>query len=168
MTDYRKREIENLEFIQTNTNLGNPSSSIKIVSMKHFFKRMIDIVGSLSCLIFSAIFIILIALAIKLTSKGPILFKQKRVGYLGYPFTLLKFRTMHHSMNENIHQEYIKLLRSENYEQNDLELYRKKIINSYTPIGRILRKISVDEIPQLFNILIGDMSLVGPETPPRL
>ncbi|MBS4034512.1 MAG: sugar transferase [Ignavibacterium sp.] len=127
---------------------------------------MIDIFISLVCLISLSVFMLLISVAIKLTSRGAIIYKQKRVGYLGYPFTLYKFRSMQENLNENNHSKYIQALHSENNFTDDLNIYRSKVTARCTSIGKFLRKKSFDEIPQFFNILKGDMSLVGPRPHP--
>ena len=111
-----------------------------------FFKRIISIFGSLLGIIFLGLLMIIVAIIIKLTSKGPVLFKQKRVGKNKKVFTMYKFRSMKVGTPD-----------LPAYEIND-ELYKQ-----YTyKWGAFLRKTSLDEIPQLFNILKGDMSFIGP------
>ncbi|PCJ12371.1 MAG: multidrug MFS transporter [Gammaproteobacteria bacterium] len=119
-------------------------------------KTLLDICISCTALALIWPVLVLVALLIKLDSKGPILFAQQRVGYNGKHFTLLKFRTMHHNCesNESLNKTY----------QSD----RAGICSKYkrdprvTCIGRILRKLSIDEVPQLINVLRNEMSLVGP------
>jgi lipopolysaccharide/colanic/teichoic acid biosynthesis glycosyltransferase len=133
-------------------------------------KRTIDIVGSLSGLIlFSPVFVVT-ALLIKWTSKGPVLFKQRRVGKYGREFNFLKFRTMHVNTPSAIHEQYVRQL----IEQKDQAAGGNggakpvfKIVNDprVIPIGHFLRKTSIDEIPQFINVLRGEMSLVGPRPP---
>jgi lipopolysaccharide/colanic/teichoic acid biosynthesis glycosyltransferase len=115
---------------------------------------------------------IVIPLLIKLTSRGPIFFKQQRLGAFGRPFQFLKFRTMQVNNNEKIHSEYIKkLIREEKAyssekdgtEQN--KTYKIKNDPRVTLLGKFLRKTSLDEIPQFFNVIKGEMSLVGPRPP---
>jgi len=137
-----------------------------------FLKRMMDIVGSLIGIIFFFPLMFIIALMIKLTSDGPILFKQKRLGYLGKPFTFLKFRTMYVDCDEKLHQDYVhKLIRGEtdstNFGSSQQPLFKLENDPRITRIGRYLRKLSLDELPQFFNVLSGDMSLVGPRPPIR-
>lgn len=110
-------------------------------------KRIIDILGSSLGLILTSPITILSAVSIKLESKGPILFKQKRLGKLGEEFTIYKFRSMYDRPDSNIPVS----------EKKDPRL---------TKAGQVLRKFSIDEIPQLFNIIKGDMSLVGPRPYP--
>jgi len=106
-------------------------------------KRTIDILLSLVVLILASPAILISMLAVKLTSKGPIFFKQTRIGAKEIPFTLLKLRTMH--MGSDKKGDYT--------QENDPRI---------TPIGNFLRKSRLDELPQLFNVIKGDMSLIGP------
>jgi lipopolysaccharide/colanic/teichoic acid biosynthesis glycosyltransferase len=132
-------------------------------------KRVIDIAGSLTALILLSPVFLAIALAIKLTSRGPILFKQKRIGQYGVSFTFLKFRSMYHLNDPRIHQEYVRRLISGRgeYKQSDGngDVYKLKDDPRITPVGRFLRRTSLDEFPQFFNVLRGEMSLVGPRPP---
>jgi lipopolysaccharide/colanic/teichoic acid biosynthesis glycosyltransferase len=133
-------------------------------------KRAIDIVGGATMLVLCAPICLLIALAIKLTSRGPVFFKQQRVGQYGKQFTFLKFRSMYANNDHKVHKEYvIKLIASEKgigqasaVEGNVYKLTSDKRI---TPLGRLLRRASLDELPQFLNVLWGDMSLVGPRPP---
>jgi lipopolysaccharide/colanic/teichoic acid biosynthesis glycosyltransferase len=135
-------------------------------------KRGIDIFGSIFGLIlFSPLFLI-IAILIKATSKGPVFYKQKRVGQFGKPFTFLKFRSMYVACDEKIHQDYIKefICRSNNGNNkrrtaSGVEIYKITDDPRITTIGNFLRKASLDELPQFFNVLKGEMSLVGPRPP---
>lgn len=132
-------------------------------------KRTIDIAGSLAALIFLSPLFIGIAAAIKLGSRGPIMFKQERVGQFGKRFTFLKFRSMYVNNDSKIHQEYVKRLIAGkgNLKQSDGNggVYKLKNDPRITPIGKFLRETSLDEIPQFINVLRGDMSLVGPRPP---
>jgi lipopolysaccharide/colanic/teichoic acid biosynthesis glycosyltransferase len=110
---------------------------------------------------------IIIGVLIKATSSGPILYKQRRLGYMGQPFMFLKFRSMYHNCDENLHQEYVKkLVKGKTHEINNgsAENPFYKITNDprITPLGSFLRKTSIDELPQFWNVLKGEMSLVGP------
>ena len=138
----------------------------RIGRKERFLKRLIDILISLLCVISLSIFMLLISIVIKLTSRGAIIYEQKRVGYLGDPFTLYKFRSMLEISNENNHSNYIQALHNENNFTDELNIYRSKVTAHCTSIGKFLRKRSFDEIPQFFNILKGDMSLVGPRPHP--
>jgi exopolysaccharide biosynthesis polyprenyl glycosylphosphotransferase len=137
---------------------------------RHVVKRAMDIVGSIIALIlFSPLFVV-IALAIKLTSKGRILFKQERVGQYGLRFTFLKFRSMECVNDPGIHQKYVKRfiagevdLAQSGPGQN--VVYKIQQDPRVTRVGKFLRKTSLDELPQLINVLKGEMSLVGPRPP---
>jgi len=105
---------------------------------------------------------------IKLTSPGPALFKQTRVGLRGKPFTMLKFRSMRVNTDPAMHHEYVtKFIRSgaQLHPAGRKVLFKLRDDPRVTPLGRILRKTSLDEIPQFWNVLVGDMSLVGPRPP---
>jgi len=115
---------------------------------KHFFKRFFDILIALLGLIITAIPMLFIAIAIKLNSKGPVLFKQERVGKKGKVFKIYKFRSM-----------------CVGAEQTGTGVYSGKGDTRVTKVGKILRATSLDELPQFFNLLKGDMSLVGPRPP---
>jgi len=131
-------------------------------------KRAIDILGSLCALISLSPLFVLIAIAIKLTSKGPILFKQPRLGRYGVRFTFLKFRSMYFQSDPRIHQEYVRQLIAEEKcggKESDKGVYKIKGDPRVTPLGRFIRKTSLDELPQFFNVLRGEMSLVGPRPP---
>jgi exopolysaccharide biosynthesis polyprenyl glycosylphosphotransferase len=132
-------------------------------------KRSIDIIGSLCALVLLSPLLIVVAVVIKLTSKGPILFKQQRLGQYGVRFTFLKFRSMYFQSDAKIHQDYVRQLISGNEDHQQPEsyssVYKIKDDPRVTPIGRFLRKTSLDELPQFFNVLKGEMSLVGPRPP---
>ncbi len=108
-------------------------------------KRLMDILISLFLLIFSSPIILLTAIAIKLESKGPIIYKQERVGLKGKKFTIFKFRSM-----------------VQDAEKNTGAIWASKIDSRITKVGNFIRKVRIDEIPQMYNVLKGEMSLVGP------
>jgi exopolysaccharide biosynthesis polyprenyl glycosylphosphotransferase len=132
-------------------------------------KRSIDIIGSFSALVLFSPLLIVIAVVIKLTSKGPILFKQQRLGQYGVPFTFLKFRSMYFQSDARVHRDYVRQLISGNEDHQQPKshsgVYKIKDDPRVTPVGRFLRKTSLDELPQFFNVLKGEMSLVGPRPP---
>ena len=132
-------------------------------------KRLMDIVGSLLALILFSPIILAIAAAVKMTSPGPVLFKQERVGQWGEPFTFLKFRSMQVRQKENPHKAYIEKLIKENASANGngdaTQVYKLTNDPRVTTVGRYIRKTSLDELPQFINVLRGDMSLVGPRPP---
>lgn len=130
-------------------------------------KRAMDIFGSSLALLALAPVLMLIALAIKITSKGPVFFRQKRVGQHGQCFTFLKFRSMYVNNDESEHKEYVQKLIAGNatpQASGDEGPGVFKLTNDrrVTLVGRFLRRSSLDELPQFFNVLRGDMSLVGP------
>ena len=133
-------------------------------------KRSLDILGSLTFLILLIPVFVAIGIAVKLTSKGPILFRQKRVGQYGNSFTFLKFRSMYASNDPTIHREYVTQLIAGMPEPGATDdgqprVYKLTKDPRVTSVGGFLRRTSLDEIPQFWNVLIGDMSLVGPRPP---
>jgi lipopolysaccharide/colanic/teichoic acid biosynthesis glycosyltransferase len=132
-------------------------------------KRGMDILGSAMAILVLAPLFAVIAALVKLTSKGPVLFKQERLGQFGKTFKCLKFRSMHANNDLKIHQEFMKNLISGAYEGKGDGTTKKvfKMTNDprITGIGRFLRRSSLDELPQFFNVLMGEMSLVGPRPP---
>lgn len=130
-------------------------------------KRLLDIVCASLGLLLAFPIMLLIAIGIKVTSEGPALFRQQRLGFLGKKFTFLKFRTMYVNSDAEIHKKYTASLINGNNEatnrgSKDKPLYKIDNDPRVTSLGRFLRKTSLDELPQLFNVLKGDMSLVGP------
>jgi lipopolysaccharide/colanic/teichoic acid biosynthesis glycosyltransferase len=132
-------------------------------------KRSIDIAGSLFALMLTSPFLIIVAAIIKLTSKGPVLFRQERIGQYGRTFTFLKFRSMYFANDHTIHKDYVRrLIAGAAGSQEDgqmSEVFKLKDDPRVTPFGKFLRKTSIDEIPQFLNVLSGSMSLVGPRPP---
>lgn len=133
-------------------------------------KRVMDIAVSIAMLILCAPVFLAIALAIKLTSKGPVLFKQERVGQHGLRFGFLKFRSMKCGNNPRIHQEYVQRfiageVAPSNAPDKQKAVYKIQDDPRVTRVGRFLRKTSLDELPQFINVLKGEMSLVGPRPP---
>lgn len=127
-------------------------------SWQRFVKRLMDALGAGALLIFLAPVLVLIALAVKFSSRGPVLYRWHVVGQGGRPFTGYKFRTMIENADE---------LKQQLLEQNEMQGPVFKIKNDprVTAVGRVLRKFSLDELPQLWSVLKGDMSLVGPRPP---
>ena len=134
-------------------------------SLSLFCKRAIDIAGSLiGMALFSPVFF-LVPLLIRCTSQGPVLFRQERIGKHGKKFACIKFRTMKTDSDNTIHRDFIKsFIKSTAGTSSEKQPSEFKI--RYDPrvtwIGRFLRKTSLDEVPQFLNVLLGDMSLVGP------
>ena len=132
-------------------------------------KRLMDIAGSAAALTLFSPILVLIAVLIKLSSRGPVILKQKRLGQFGKTFTLLKFRTMYANSDPQIHREFMQRVITGNYDgtvEKGKPVYTKMTDDPrVTRIGRLLRRTSMDELPQFFNVLKGDMSLVGPRPP---
>ena len=134
-------------------------------------KRMIDVAGSGVGLLLIAPLFLAIAALVKLSSKGPVFFRQQRIGQHGMPFTFLKFRTMYVNNDAAAHKEYVKKLIAGNAQAhsnsngNGTGVYKMTRDPRITRIGSFLRRTSLDELPQLINVLKGEMSLVGPRPP---
>lgn len=154
-----------LETNENDLNVDNVNSSIavkeypkvkKTSKTYYFFKRMFDIIASLSAIIILAIPMLIIGLIVVLSSKGPMIYISKRIGKNGKKFNFYKFR----SMCDHAEEQLDDLL-----DQNEVEggvTFKMKNDPRVTKFGRFIRKTSLDELPQLFNILKGDMSFVGP------
>lgn len=112
---------------------------------KRFWKRLIDTVLSLIAFIILSPLLLITALAVKLSSPGPVLFKQQRLGLHGKVFTIYKFRSM-----------------TDGAEHTGSGVYSEKGDARVTKVGKIIRATSIDELPQLINIIVGDMAIVGP------
>ena len=133
-------------------------------------KRVMDVFGAAVALILLSPVFLLLAVVVKLTSKGPVFFRQQRVGRYGVPFEFLKFRSMHVSTDAAIHKEFVKKFIAGKAARSGSSSETKvtyKITNDprVTWIGKIMRRTSLDEIPQFWNVLQGQMSLVGPRPP---
>lgn len=138
--------------------------------LSRVMKRAMDIVGSsIALILFSPLFLA-IAIAIKAKSKGPVFFRQKRIGQHGQPFTFLKFRSMYTGNDSTRHREYVqKLIAGKAEKQCEADgtegVYKLTKDPRVTKVGAFLRKTSLDELPQFINVLNGEMSLVGPRPP---
>jgi lipopolysaccharide/colanic/teichoic acid biosynthesis glycosyltransferase len=133
-------------------------------------KRIIDVAGSVAALILLSPALLAISLLIKLTSEGPVLFRQPRIGQHGKEFTFLKFRSMYANTDAALHKEYVSHFiagKAQMRESADGKTSAYKVIDDprITPLGRFLRRMSLDELPQLINVLKGELSLVGPRPP---
>jgi lipopolysaccharide/colanic/teichoic acid biosynthesis glycosyltransferase len=140
--------------------VGLPPTRIRRSS--RMLKRAIDIVGAALGLIATAPLFAYIALRIRRDSPGPIFFRQERLGIDMQPFTALKFRTMRVGTDNSVHREYIRATMSSDAAPERHGIYKLDRGDAITGFGRWLRKTSLDELPQLINVLRGDMSLVGP------
>lgn len=142
------------EFMQ---NINIPHNiKIKGGKVYAFFKRMFDIVCSLLALIVLSPVLLIVGLLVKCTSKGPMIYKSKRVGKEGKIFWFYKFRSMYRDADERL-QELL-----DKNEIKDGIIFKMKDDPRITPFGKFIRKTSIDELPQLINILKGDMSIIGP------
>lgn len=133
-------------------------------------KRSLDIVGALFALSLLWPLMLATAVAVAMTSRGPIIFKQARLGKGGVPFNFYKFRSMVTNVDDAIHRDFVTSLIKAGEEpgtepQAQKAPYKLKSDPRITRVGRFIRKTSIDELPQLFNVLKGDMSLVGPRPP---
>lgn len=132
-------------------------------------KRLMDVFGSACALILLSPLFALIALAIKLTSKGPVLFRQERFGQYGKRFKLVKFRSMRTNCDSKIHEEYVSRFIAGQFQRGvtigEKQVFKLQQDPRITRVGAFLRKTSLDELPQFWNVLTGAMSLVGPRPP---
>lgn len=130
-------------------------------------KRALDIVGSIGLLMLFSPALLGAALAVKWTSPGPILFRQVRIGRRGEPFKMLKFRSMFANAGHGIHQDYVSwfIKSSSKQQKTGNEVFKLTNDPRITSVGRFLRRTSLDELPQFWNVLRGEMSLVGPRPP---
>jgi lipopolysaccharide/colanic/teichoic acid biosynthesis glycosyltransferase len=132
-------------------------------------KRVLDMICALVALLLLCPVMIFVAVLIKLDSQGPAFFTQKRIGKRGRSFQIYKFRTMTHNLDDSAHKKFMQAFVKGNLSSPDASrsghgtvMYKPFNESQVTRVGRILRKTSLDELPQLLNILKGDMSLVGP------
>jgi lipopolysaccharide/colanic/teichoic acid biosynthesis glycosyltransferase len=126
-------------------------------------KRLLDVTIAATILIVTTPVLLAIALAIKLSSRGPVLFRQARVGHHGHDFVMFKFRTMRTGCSADSHRAYVtKMLLGEVADLEAGGLYKLHGDPRVTGVGHFLRRFSLDELPQLLNVLRGEMSLVGP------
>jgi exopolysaccharide biosynthesis polyprenyl glycosylphosphotransferase len=160
------RLLESVPFEQIN---GLPVMEVGATPLRgarEVAKRIFDIAGAIVGSVVILPLLLGIALAIRLTSKGPVLYRQTRLGRGGRAFTFYKFRSMLHGENESTHREYIQeLLRHGRAAGNNgagQPVYKFVDGARLTPIGRWLRRTSLDELPQLINVIRGEMSLIGP------
>ncbi|HMD35972.1 MAG TPA: sugar transferase [Vicinamibacterales bacterium] len=128
-------------------------------------KRGLDIIGSAALLALFAPVLLIIAALVKLTSPGPIFFRQRRIGRGSKDFTMLKFRTMYTNSDSAIHREYVNAFIKASGNGGGAAMRKMAHDPRITSVGRVLRKTSLDELPQFINTLRGDMSLVGPRPP---
>ena len=153
--------------MQRSVQLKNPAGSGQTLRYR-LMKRVLDLlVATLVLLCLSPLFLVC-ALLVRRSSAGPVLFRQRRVGQHGREFTCLKFRSMYSDADPAPHQAYVAAMikgEAAGYGEGDERLYKLVDDPRVTPIGRWLRRTSLDELPQLSNVLRGEMSLVGPRPP---
>jgi lipopolysaccharide/colanic/teichoic acid biosynthesis glycosyltransferase len=126
-------------------------------------RRFIDVVVAGTIVVLLSPLLIALAIAIRLDSPGPALFRQRRVGYGRREFTVFKFRSMRSDADPRGHREYVTaLIKGQQANGGRKDLYKLAVDDRITPIGRWIRRWSLDELPQLLNVLSGDMALVGP------
>jgi lipopolysaccharide/colanic/teichoic acid biosynthesis glycosyltransferase len=135
--------------------------------LSSFARRTLDLLVASLVLIVAAPLMLVIAIAVRLDSPGPALFRQRRVGFHEQEFTVFKFRSMRLDADEERHRRYVSaLITGDPGEGGDDSggetLYKLAVDDRITPVGRLIRNWSLDELPQLFNVVLGDMSLVGP------
>jgi lipopolysaccharide/colanic/teichoic acid biosynthesis glycosyltransferase len=134
----------------------------------HAIKRGLDILGSLTLLVVLSPLFLLIAALVRLRSRGPVFFGQVRIGQMMKSFTMFKFRTMYLDADPRLHHEFVSSFIKASGQLNEAGkngFFKLADDPRVTPVGRMLRKTSLDELPQLWNVLRGDMSLVGPRPP---
>jgi lipopolysaccharide/colanic/teichoic acid biosynthesis glycosyltransferase len=157
--------------------LGTPRSRhavdadefVAVRSRGYPLKRALDVAAALVALTVLSPLMLVVALAIKLTSPGPVIFRQSRVGQGGAPFVMYKFRSMRTDMDDRVHREFVAKLIDGGKPAADASAhagaFKMKADPRITAIGRFIRKTSIDELPQFLNVLKGEMSLVGPRPP---
>ena len=121
-------------------------------------KRLLDVIGGLFCLLVLFPLMFVIAILVKVTSPGPVFYRSTRIGLCGKKFAFIKFRTMRPDADKMLH-----LLQQQN--EKDGPIFKMKDDPRITPVGRFLRKYSLDELPQFWSVVNGDMSMVGPRPP---
>lgn len=144
---------------------SNGAKGMVYTGFNSLLKRGMDVFASAIGLIVVSPIMLLISFLVRLTSHGPAVFRQKRFTRNGKPFTFMKFRTMHHGVSHEKHKNYVSNLIKNGNNFHRRKNYKMAADERITPFGNILRKTSLDELPQLINILRGEMSIVGPRPP---
>jgi len=158
------------EFSVNAPKLFIPADTTRYFGVQGRFKRAFDLLAASLMLVVVSPVMLVIALLIKKTSSGPILFAQERLGKDGRPFKFYKFRSMEHNSDDAIHRQFVSMFIGGDADgcadtNAGDQVFKMKQDPRVTPVGAVLRKTSLDELPQLFNILMGEMSLVGPRPP---
>jgi lipopolysaccharide/colanic/teichoic acid biosynthesis glycosyltransferase len=156
------RELEPVAALGDAVPVGGRTRALALLDMAA--KRAVDVVLAALLLVLLSPMLLAIAAAIRLTSSGPALFRQVRVGHRLTPFVILKFRTMYLDNDDTVHRAYVRAMLTGQAAPADPErgIYKLTGDPRVTRIGRFLRRTSLDELPQLINVLRGQMSLVGP------
>jgi len=145
------------------------SGQLLVRGKPFFLKRVLDLVFASLILVVLSPLLLLVMLAIKIGSPGPVFHRQMRLGQKGKPFRFYKFRSMHVDTDEGRHRSYVKSLikagRPYEVDENGKPFFKISDDGRITRMGKLIRKYSVDEFPQLLNVLEGEMSLVGPRPP---
>jgi lipopolysaccharide/colanic/teichoic acid biosynthesis glycosyltransferase len=132
-------------------------------TLEAFARRCLDLLAASALILLLLPVMIGVAVAVRLDSRGPALFRQRRVGHREREFTVYKFRSMRLDADEERHRRYVSaLIGGGSNETGGEDLFKLAVDDRITPVGRRIRSWSVDELPQLFNVVLGDMSLVGP------
>jgi lipopolysaccharide/colanic/teichoic acid biosynthesis glycosyltransferase len=141
-----------------------PSQAATESRWQSLSRRIAELIAACALILLTAPILIAVAIAVRLDSRGPALFRQRRVGRGGREFTLYKFRSMRVDADPRGHREYVTALinGSHSTPNGDGEDLYKLVDRRITPVGRWIRRWSLDELPQLFNVVLGGMSLVGP------
>ncbi|WP_162532281.1 sugar transferase [Candidatus Scalindua japonica] len=132
------------------------------------WKRYVDITVSVLVLVLASPLFLITIISIKILSPGPVFFKQERVGYMGKTFIMLKFRSMKVGNCTNAHKKYVAgLIKSEKHSDGNVNkpMIKRDNLNSLIPFGKVFRRLCIDELPQLINVIRGEMSLIGPRPP---
>jgi lipopolysaccharide/colanic/teichoic acid biosynthesis glycosyltransferase len=127
-----------------------------------FAKRLIDLSLGIFALLLALPILVVAALAVRVSSRGAIFFRQRRIGLAGKTFTIWKLRTMYADTDDSVHRAYVRSMFTQDVAAAARNGLHKLDDDRVTPVGRLLRRTSIDELPQLFNVLRGEMSLVGP------
>jgi lipopolysaccharide/colanic/teichoic acid biosynthesis glycosyltransferase len=143
---------------------AHPRAVGKAQTISRYASRLLDISVASLALIVLAVPMAVIALVIRATSSGPALFRQTRIGYRGAPFAMLKFRSMYEASDDEPHRNYVRrmLTNQDEHVKGPSGLFKLDQDPRVTRVGSLLRRTSLDELPQLFNVLRGEMALVGP------
>jgi exopolysaccharide biosynthesis polyprenyl glycosylphosphotransferase len=162
--------VVNGTFAVSTPRLFIPADTTRYYGNQGRFKRLLDFVVSASALLVVSPLFLLFAIMIKRSSPGPVLFVQERLGRDGRPFKFYKFRSMVHNSDDTIHRQFAAMFINGDEggcaaSNSGEKVFKLKRDPRITPIGAFLRRTSLDELPQLLNILKGDMSLVGPRPP---